>query len=595
MTIDLEFGIILKDGVPQKPAVEDSVALGFVSASPRSLVFTFPGQILTTEIAVSVPTGSFAGDYAWKVRATTAPGGNGWPANVEDLGSDINARILPEVMDAGIKPVAAISTPSDGATFVYNGGAPLTFPINYSGTVAATGQPLTALQLFFDEVPVVPYQPPILGTLTASALAMSPGLTDGGSHAIGVTAQNNVGADTKTIYINVHTPPRIITHPVNQTVFVGDTATFVAVAAGTTSITASQPGDNVYEPAAPVSQLLIVNPDAPTVTVGITAPAAGAVFNLGAGETVVSVPFNFTATTTTGYAIDSVSYQLDNGAITSFAAPGGYVLNVSATDAAGTVSDRKEITVTAPGQVTINGVVFHDLNVNGVRDGLSETGLAGMTVQLLNGAGTGVVAATTTGSNGEYFFIVSAGSGSYQLEVTGPTGLSPSSNNARQSITVGTSVVPPVVDVGFALNWSQFRTLSATGKSHGFWKTNIEKALDPKAKGAQVGADILITHTNRIGNGLALAQFNGLDLQGARTILSGNSQLKLQLLAAEFNLVSGAFIGGSPLVTEAFIYWGEVVLTNTGNVYNAAYQNFAKDWFDAYNNSHGGLLKGPQP
>jgi hypothetical protein len=41
-----------------------------------------------------------------------------------------------------------------------------------------------------------------------------------------------------------------------------------------------------------------------------------------------------------------------------------------------------------------------------------------------------------------------------------------------------------------------------------------------------------------------------------------------------------------------FIWWGEYIVANPAK-YSSSYILFAKNWFDAYNNTHGGALNGP--
>jgi uncharacterized repeat protein (TIGR01451 family) len=53
--------------------------------------------------------------------------------------------------------------------------------------------------------------------------------------------------------------------------------------------------------------------------------------------------------------------------------------------------------------VTIGNLVWHDANNNGVKD-RGEAGIPGVTVRLLNAAGTTLIATTTTGADGSYLF-----------------------------------------------------------------------------------------------------------------------------------------------------------------------------------------------
>ena len=89
----------------------------------------------------------------------------------------------------------------------------------------------------------------------------------------------------------------------------------------------------------------------------------------------------------------------------------------------------------------------------------------------------------------------------------------------------------------------------------------------------------------------------GITKNGAVAVLSSNSSdavdlLSKQLLGSEFNYMNGAYIGGSELVTELFIFYGEYLVKHAGE-YSRDELLTAKDWYDAYNNSHGGPVVGP--
>lgn len=220
-TVTLSFSIL---GKPS--GVSHSGALSFVSASPATLVFTAPNQPLQTKIAVNVPLGSYAGDYKWELK------GN-WPANITDLGAQINATVFPPIANPNVPPDVRIDSPVDGAIYVYDGVNPVKFQINYSADVGTGGLPLTALLLLFDDTPLLPFVAPVLGGTSASASAWSPELRDGGVHIVRAIAQNDSGGDEVLIKINVHAPPKILTHPASQSVYVGDAVQFSVVASGT--------------------------------------------------------------------------------------------------------------------------------------------------------------------------------------------------------------------------------------------------------------------------------------------------------------------------------------------------------------------------
>src|SRR6266545_38792 len=75
---------------------------------------------------------------------------------------------------------------------------------------------------------------------------------------------------------------------------------------------------------------------------------------------------------------------------------------------------------------TISGIVFNDLNGNGLQDG-SESGLGGVTIQLLNSAGT--VVATTTTTNGAYQF-TNVLAGNYTVRENDLTGYTSTTANS---------------------------------------------------------------------------------------------------------------------------------------------------------------------
>src|SRR6266540_2104464 len=83
---------------------------------------------------------------------------------------------------------------------------------------------------------------------------------------------------------------------------------------------------------------------------------------------------------------------------------------------------------------TISGMVFNDLNGDGLQDG-SESGLGGVTIQLLNSAGT--VVATTTTTNGAYQFM-NVPVGNYTVRETDPSGYtSTTANSVPVNVTLG--------------------------------------------------------------------------------------------------------------------------------------------------------------
>ena len=73
-----------------------------------------------------------------------------------------------------------------------------------------------------------------------------------------------------------------------------------------------------------------------------------------------------------------------------------------------------------PAPAALGDYVWCDTNGNGVQDA-AETGLAGVTVDLLNATGTSVLAMTTTDSTGHYSF-TNLAAGTYEVQFIAPTG-----------------------------------------------------------------------------------------------------------------------------------------------------------------------------
>lgn len=248
-------------------------------------------------------------------------------------------------------------------------------------------------------------------------------------------------------------------------------------------------------------------------------------------------------------------------------------------------------TVTTPQIGTASGSVFFDVNLNGGRN-TDEPSLAGITVKLYkkNGWSSQYISQTTTNASGIYSFQVTAGT-VYEVDVVEVAGMTATTADERVfTANTGNAIVP---DVGLGLYFCALANLCGDGKSHGYWKSNIGKANDNKTSGVQETKAELQAYTNTI-SGLMLTPFAGLTLTSAESILEGNDQLKLQLLASEYNFASGRLINDSMPLTYAFIYWGEYVSKNASN-YSNSYRKFVKDWMDAFNNSYGGRVDGPIP
>jgi hypothetical protein len=96
-------------------------------------------------------------------------------------------------------------------------------------------------------------------------------------------------------------------------------------------------------------------------------------------------------------------------------------------------------TVAAPVTASIGDIVFADLNNTGLESGFdSGPGVAGVTVDLLNSAGTTVLATTTTNSSGLYSFTGLA-AGVYEVQFVSPTGYGFSTEGVGSNAAVNSS------------------------------------------------------------------------------------------------------------------------------------------------------------
>jgi len=394
------------------------------------------------------------------------------------------------------------------------------------------------------------------------------------------------------------------------TVSAVSTGTLSSVAPGTHTLTAYGLSSGIRVSTS-VTFTVVETQPLPPPTVVIDTPVAGASYTIqqGASQTV-----NLTFTGTSHYSGGTItgmtatingqpiavtyttSGNLGYGSASFVVSTAGtHVISVTATDAVGTaVAERSlPVSVVAPQNQTVAGTVFFDPNFDGVRSA-GEPGLPSVAVKLLTSSGAQVRSGVTNVS-GQYSF-TSVPAGNYVVVAAAINGLAPTTIN---EVPIGVQAAPvTVANIGFGLKFEAIRKQAAEGMSIGFWKNNIDKALAGKTNGVQVSKAALQSYTATVSS-LALDPFAGLTMNTATSILSSKSSaaadlLAKQLVGSEYNYASGAYIGGSETLTYCFIYWGEWVLKNKAS-YSSSYLTWAKDWFDAYNNSHGGLVSGPNP
>lgn len=231
---------------------------------------------------------------------------------------------------------------------------------------------------------------------------------------------------------------------------------------------------------------------------------------------------------------------------------------------------------------SISGFTFFDVNKNG-SFGNDETGIPGVTVTLSNGNQSWDV---TSDENGQYLF-TNVQPGDYTITASILTGLV---TTTTDPVTLNVTGDVTNSNFGYFLDFDWMNVQTANGLSHGFWKTNIKKAIDGTTKGTQISKVTLVEYINKISTFL-LSPLNITTLQAAYTILSNTSSLsidhlKLQLLASEFNYMNGAYIGGNKLFTKLFLFYGEY-LVKYADTYSSSILEAAKDMYDHYNNSGG--------
>lgn len=232
----------------------------------------------------------------------------------------------------------------------------------------------------------------------------------------------------------------------------------------------------------------------------------------------------------------------------------------------------------------ISGVVFFDINGDGVQ-GADETGIEG--VEVFGNGGS-----VFTDGNGGYLFDQLL-PGDYEVSVSDVDGLMPTTPT---TVPVSITTDDAVVNFGFELNFEYFCGGVADGFTIGFWKTNISKALDGKTKGTQVSASTLESYRASLAS-FGLSPLNYGSLQDAYNALSANGSdpvllLTKQLVGSEYNFANGAYINGQQQATWFFLVYGEYVIAHASE-FSADEILVAKDWYDAYNNSHGGPFFGP--
>jgi protocatechuate 3,4-dioxygenase beta subunit len=160
-----------------------------------------------------------------------------------------------------------------------------------------------------------------------------------------------------------------------------------------------------------------------------------------------------------------------------------------------TASDTDTITPAVPATAAIGDYVWWDINANGLQDS-TETGIAGVTVDLLNAAGTSTLAVTTTDSTGHYGF-GNLVAGTYEVKFIAPAGdvftaATQGGNTAIDSNpNVSTGITAPVTLTAGQTNTTIDAGLKGTGAIGNFvWLDVNHNGLQDSAETGVAGVTV---------------------------------------------------------------------------------------------------------
>jgi len=384
-------------------------ARSFISLSTSAVSINQPNQIVLVGISIAVPAGSVAGAYSWKLTTT------GWPQDageILDNGHTINGIFSAPAEPDDSTPAIVLTSPVNGTVYTYYPatGNPVNVPVNFTASVAETGQPIRGLSAFINGSPLN-FVASGMNTHAASGTG-SVQLTAPGVYTISANATNLHGTSTASSDISVQVsapPPSIsVASPLagasipmvlggsgvsvsisasatsqygNITAFGatlnGNTITLgttgvgtAATAQGSATLPITAPGSyslvftasNDYGNATPVTVPFTVTSVAPTPTVSILTPANGANFNRTQGDPATVVNYSFTGGTSFG-AITAVTAKLNGQTITpsltglntvkvtgsgslKFSAGGAQTLTVTVSNGSATATATTNFTIT---------------------------------------------------------------------------------------------------------------------------------------------------------------------------------------------------------------------------------------------------------
>ncbi|HWA07894.1 MAG TPA: hypothetical protein VG838_00355 [Opitutaceae bacterium] len=291
-------------GLQSAPAGANTAqAVGYVSLTPSTLVFSGPGVTVSTTVKFVIPAGAVGGQYLYQILTP------GWPAGTTDNGGYINMKLTVPIDPQ--PPIVVINTPANPSTYTYNlGGPAVSIPVQF----LSTASPNTTIASVGADLSGVP--------ITVS------------STGLGTTSVTSTGT------LSLSTP-------------------------GIYTLTAHANNDHFQTSQATAE--VTINLVAPPPTVAIATPLANSTFTYTPGGAPLSVPYSFTAISAFGGVTSLTATLNGNpvtigttgglGTLTAsgsgnlqITAAGTYVLAVTAVDRNGTASTTRSFTVTTATQ-----------------------------------------------------------------------------------------------------------------------------------------------------------------------------------------------------------------------------------------------------
>jgi hypothetical protein len=244
----------------------------------------------------------------------------------------------------------------------------------------------------------------------------------------------------------------------------------------------------------------------------------------------------------------------------------------------------KASTVSDVGYVTgpcnayeISGTVYVDADSNGTQGETDETGIIDVTVKIEDDKGN--YATAITDANGDYSFLVPPGTFTLSIDPETPdddfnenlaTSFDPTGPTSLV-VTVGPD--SPDNDFGFDPRTEEIvfeieqGTLLTNGEPPKFWKKQVRAAMLGNSANTEFDAATMARFIEEIEELFLPDPFQftpGNEFQEALDILSTNSKdpleiLKKELLAAEFNEVSGKGLVEAAELQSVMISWAESV------------------------------------